>query len=156
MVGKQGFIRTMEAVIAIVLVLGFLLYVLPKQPVLAETAIPDGLASVRNFILNEFSTNQSIRDCVDSAVVIDEIDNRNKCNEGSYGTKLECKGAINSLLEKHVIPGFDYACEICPRVKPCIQVLTDKNKGKSIYPGSVFIYLSEGKAKYVRIYFWRE
>ena len=151
MVGKQGFIRTMEAVIAILLVLGFLLYILPKQPVLAESVIPEGMDSVRNYILTEFSTNRTIRECVSL------VSNYGNCIKQATYSRSNCYKVVESLLDKHTPAEFEFHCEICPEVKPCTDLYKshpDVMK-KSVYPGSVFIYLDEFNVKYARIYFWR-
>lgn len=157
MVGKQGFIRTLEAVIAILLVLGFLLYVLPKVPALAEPTVPEGIDSARNFILTEFSTNEIVRGCVSSLDINHDTNpsSGSEC-EKAFENSPDCKTSIVELLDKHTVPGFNYHCEICDDEAPCTQVLSDENRDKSIYPGTAFIYFTGTNVKYVRVYFWRK
>ncbi len=154
MVGKKGFIRTMEAVIAILLVLGFLLYILPRTPVLAESSIPEGIESARSFILMEFLTNKKIRECVNS-VSIAPIAGSNgfDCLKAPYANS-DCVSIIEEFLDRHLVPGFEYHCEVCNKVGPCTG-LPSKTIEKSVYPGAIFIYFSDN-VKYVRVYFWRK
>lgn len=150
MVGKQGFIRTLEAIIAILLVLGFLLYILPRRPVLAEPTIPESIESAKNFVLREFLTNKDIRDCIKTVNIISAGGPSNglNCLESS------CAEPIKRLLDQHAIPGYDYFCEICNNIAPCTQLPRDTMK-KSVYPGAVLIYFASDNVKYLRIYFWK-
>jgi hypothetical protein len=157
MVGKRGFIRTMEAVIAILLILGFLLYILPKTPTLAESSIPESLNSAREYILTQFLTDNYLRECVKGAILVDSISDTNKCRSIDYGEKTtECRTKISSLLDDNTPSGFANDCEICKGTNPCTQVLNEGNARKSIYPGAIFMYYLGGDTKYLRIYFWRE
>lgn len=157
MVGKKGFIRTLEAVIAILLVLGFILYILPRKQVLVESTIPEGLESSRNYILMEFLTNKEIRRCIGSVGTLEKKPSGSCTDSDIFGLQ-DCASKIEELLGKHTIPGFKYHCEICTEIAPCTDLYKiDSNIIKrSVYPGAVFIYLSSGNAKYVRVYFWRE
>ena len=150
MVGKKAFLRTMEAVIAILLVLGFLLYILPRREVYAESTIPEGIESARGFILAEFMNNEDIRACVADAEPVNAINEANKCS-----FTPSCNEFMIPVLERHLLPGFDYACEICLGTTPCSQ-LPDRTKERSIYPGAIFMYFGNRDVRHVRIYFWRE
>lgn len=147
----------MEAVIAILLVLGFLLYILPRVPALTESTMPEGLNSAREYILNRFLTDNELRDCVKNAKLIESVDDANKCINIEYDNEktTECRTKISDLLTKNTPSGFTFACEICTGTNPCTQVLNDDNAKKSIYPGSLFMYFPSN-TKYLRIYFWRE
>lgn len=135
----------MEAVIAILLVLGFLLYILPKTPALAESSIPEGLNSAREYILTKFLTDNELRDCVKDA-------NFGECYK--IGDD-DCNITISNLLKDNTPAGFTSYCEICPTTTPCTGYLTEDNARKSIYPGAIFMYYT-GDPKFVRVYFWRE
>jgi len=151
MVDKKGFIRTLEAVIAILIILSFILYILPRKHVLAKSTIPEGVESSRNFILKEFLTNTEIRECVGGII----IDATSAVSDGEECLKSKCAGVIIPLLDKHVVPGFNYTCEICDNVAPCTD-LPPETIEKSVYPGSVFMYFVGKDTKYVRVYFWRK
>ena len=151
MVGKKGFLRTMEAVVAILLVLGFLLYILPRRPVYAESTMPEGIESSRDFILTEIMNNKEIRECVGSAVIASGMSKDNSCSS----TYNDCSASLIPVLDRHLLPGFEYACEICTTVAPCYPLPT-KTIDRTIYPGAVFMYFGGSNVRYVRIYFWRE
>lgn len=150
MVGKQGFIRTLEAVIAILLVLGFLLFILPRRPVLAEPTIPESVDSARTFILREFLTNPEIRDCIK----LISIAGGGGPSTGMNCLDTACADPVRNLLDKHKVSGFEYFCEVCNNIAPCTQ-LPRQTMEKSVYPGAVFIYFATDNIKYVRIYFWK-
>lgn len=158
MVNKKGFIRTMEAVIAILIVLGFLLYILPRRTTFSESSIPEGLESSKNYLLTQFLVNQSIRDCI-GALNIDDTGKSSdgfKC-EATQSMDPDCwTGLIKPLIDDTRISGYTVWCEICDNVSPCTTYLNSGNRDKSIYPGAIFMYFSEGKEKYVRLYFWKE
>jgi hypothetical protein len=155
MVGKQGFIRTLEAVIAIILVLGFLLYILPRVPKLTDSSIPEGVDSARNYILMKFLTDNDIRRCVGSVVIpTAEKSNGFNCDkEDIYKIDDDCGSWITDLLKAHTPPGFSYSCEICDDVGPCTNLPPESMKS-SVYPGAIFMYFTSAP-KYVRVYFWR-
>lgn len=149
----------MEAVIAILLVLGFLLYIIPKTPVMAEPTTPEGLDSARNYILTRFLTDNELRSCVGKAIVaktdIGPIES-NKCMN-AMGEDEECKSKIETLLSSNTPSGFKYHCEICLNTNPCTS-LPGITMEKAIYPGALFMYFSgrTPPSRYIRIYFWKE
>lgn len=138
----------MEAVVAILLVLGFLLYILPRRDVYAESTIPEGLESSRDFILTEIMNNKDIRDCVGTAVITPGMSRDNSC-------EYSCSDILIPVLDRHLIPGFEYGCEICNTVAPCYPLPT-KTIDRAIYPGAIFMYFGGDQVKYVRVYFWKE
>jgi len=107
--------------------------------------------------LMEFLTNKDIRRCIEKAQSSDGFFDTNKCTEANYVEETEnCRKIISGLLDRHLVPGFKYGCEICLKVSPCTE-LPDETIEKSVYPGAIFMYFSDAliKTKYVRIYFWR-
>ena len=51
MVNNKGFIRTLEAVIAIIIILGLIAYLIPSRELKIE--IPSNVKEAREFIFNE-------------------------------------------------------------------------------------------------------
>ena len=132
MVNKKGFIRTLEAVIAVVVVLTFIYVVILK----AETPtgeVPFNIRDTQKFIFEEIALNDAHRNCIVSS---------------SSGPCL-CTG-INQLIEGNKPAGYNYACEICNKAQSCANL--DIPLDKSVYTDSIFI--GKDKFKILRVYFW--
>jgi len=132
---KKGFGKTLEATIAIILILSFIYYFSPK-PLTKESDLPENVKEAQKFILEEISATKELRDCVLAAP-------EGKCDPGC--TKVE------NLVKKHTPPGYAFACEICPTAGTCSSNVP---LDKSLYTNSIFI--SANNPKVVRIYFWEK
>ncbi len=130
---KQGFIRTLEAVIAVVIVLGIMLSLAPaKQP---ETDTPANLKQAQAFILNHIVTNENFRNCIMTVT--------------AYG---ECSASctiVDSFVNTNAPKGYAYRCEICGSASTCSSPLP---LDKSLYTDSRFI--ATDPAKVIRLVFW--
>ena len=60
MVNKKGYIRTLEAIIAIVLIFAVIITILPKKEITEKT--PDDIDLTAKSILNEIQNNNLFRD----------------------------------------------------------------------------------------------
>lgn len=146
MVNKKGFIRTLEAVIAIVLILGFIFYITPKV-VEFEEKVPENVANAKEFILNQILFNKEYSSCIISA-------GNENCETAITCDKNE---EIKKLFKDNVPYGYEYACEICSsdsQKKPCIN-LPEKTFEKSVYTNSIFIYKPTKDYNIMRIYIWK-
>ncbi len=63
MVNKKGYIKTIEAIIAILILLGFFIYMLPNEPI-GKAPVPEDIRLMQSIILEEISNNQAYRDCL--------------------------------------------------------------------------------------------
>ena len=141
---KRGWIRTLEAVIAILLIFGFILYVTPKTQSYGDTT-PQIVESRQNFIMKTILENNDYRNCV--------LDG----GSGSYcfgPDGVLCVGyreEIENLVEKNKPLGYDYACEICPSSASCTNV--NALAEKSVYTSAIFVS-KPGTGKVMRLYFW--
>ncbi len=135
---NKGFIKTLEAVVAIMLLFTFIYIILPKTIENSGTT-PDNVKSVENFVIKEMLYNSSFRDCVFTA------------NNDFCPTQGSCD--IQGFLANKVPYGYDYACEICNQVQTCIPaeaIPFDRN----IYVDSV--YFIKETPKVLRIYLWEK
>ena len=136
MVNKKGFIKTLEAVIAIILILGFVYAMTPKQEPKAEPT-PLNIRDTQQFILNEVALNKTFRNCITSSPV-------SACDNG-------CLQQINAFIDKNTPSGYENSCEVCARAISCSsnQLPLDR----SIYTDSIFIGHTTS-SKIFRVYFW--
>jgi len=107
---KKGYLRMIEAVIAIVIIFGFILTVLPKKA--QDTgAIPPELDSTLRAILEEAQNNEEFRSCL---LLNNDINLVTATNPLQVTKKnLNCLGEqISSSLSS--LSPWDYAFAICP------------------------------------------
>ena len=134
---KKGFGKTLEATIAIILILTFIFYFTPK-PLSKEPSIPVNVMEAQSFILEQISTKDSFRDCLVQTAAV------GKC-------ETVCRAVNNFIKHKDNKPfGYTAACEVCDSASTCYTDNLPINV--SLYTDSVFL---AGKfPKVVRIYFW--
>lgn len=143
-INKRGFIRTIESVIAIVILLGFILYIYDDGSSEIKTGIPENVEKANTYIINEFLHNETLRSCF-----VNNIGNGN-CNSV---LEINCKNKINDFLLKSVPIGYSSACEICKDSRSCTSFNFPKEK--SVYPKTGFIYSNIYKeGRIVRIYIY--
>ena len=151
MFGRKGFIRTVEAVIAIVILLGLVLAIFGgEEKEIKKT--PDIVENALNYISNEFLYNEVFRNCF-LKVRFPDKNNGGKCNDmvSSIGA---CSQSINTFLSSSVPAGYSSHCEICKTTRSC-STLPNLAEDKSVYPKSIFMYAEindKEEARVVRIY----
>jgi hypothetical protein len=138
---NKGFAKTLEAGIAVILVLVFIFYVLPKQaPEQTVLRIPENVDTAQSFILQEISTQEDLRNCALYAATT------GKCED------IPCQN-IFALITSNTPAGYSSACEICATANTCatnLNLPTDV----SLYTDSVFLS-DRAASKIVRVYFWK-
>ena len=105
--GKRGYIRTLEAIIAIVIILIFIFTVLPKD--VPEVKTEYRIENYKSFLIKELQYNKTVREDVVA------VDNVNGCERGCSACSEECIIAVNSI-EGAIggkIRGYDYHFKIC-------------------------------------------
>lgn len=91
---RKGFIRTLEAIIAIVIILVVSFTIISRSS--AEvSSVPSVVVASQNIIIQSLNLNETIRDCV-----LDDL-----CNTES--------GLVSDLLEAYQPPGYEYAFRVC-------------------------------------------
>tara|TARA_Y100000310_G_scaffold335536_1_gene417807 strand:- start:578 stop:988 length:411 start_codon:yes stop_codon:yes gene_type:complete len=134
MVNKKAYLKTLEAVIAIILFLSFIsaALLLNKPPEKQEK--PQDIELLQDYIFNKLETEPELRQCL--------IDNNTIC----------ISGVINSSLHTQKL---DYDFEIC-NLDPdqCIYNIV-LNETKTIYADSLIIQEGNNSA-IIRLYIWKK
>ncbi|MFH0936057.1 MAG: hypothetical protein V1815_00060, partial [Candidatus Woesearchaeota archaeon] len=134
MVNKKGYLKTIEAVIAILIILGFIYVITPKNHLPEETT-PQNVESSEEFIVTQVLYNSTYRDCI----VKDD------------------RPCVETLVKKNTPSGYNYQFEMCDTSTSCLQKLgITLPIDKSIYSKNVFISQESGliNPKVFRIYMW--
>ena len=150
MVNKKGFIRILEAVIAIILILGFIFWITPRVTEFEEE-IPENVASSKEFIMNQILQKKEYGECIAAAKYGISSGEHGNCENALCE---ERKNEIMNLFENIPI-GYDYWCEICPSSMSCTN-LPPRSEKKSIYTNSIFVYKSDQSYNTIRIYIWKK
>lgn len=132
---KKGFVRTLEAVIAVIIVLGIILVVTPSRPS-QDSETPATIKESQSFILDRISTDEAHRSCIQTAAA-------GEC-------RTPCQ-AIDLFIRDHQPKGYAYRCEICNSASTCSPSLP---LDKSLYTDSRLI--ATNPAKVLRLIFWEQ
>ena len=133
---KKGFAKTLEATIAIILILTFIFYFTPKS-LSEDPSIPVNVMESQSFILEQISTDPAFRNCI-----------LQDPPPAGVGTCEAVCDAVNKFVRDKKPFGYSFACEVCASANTC----TSNPLDVSLYTDSVF--LSGTNPKVVRIYFW--
>ena len=138
MVNNKGFVRTLEAVIAILIVFGFVVLLSPlnKRP---QPETPFTVTDAQHFLLEEVALNTTFRTCITGAATT------GACTNG-------CLARVDQFIKEHTPPGYQHGCELCQRASSCTTTALPLDK--SIFTDSVFI--SGDTSKILRVYFWEQ
>ncbi len=137
----KGFVRTLEAVIAIVILLGAVLILIPEeQPVTGE--VPAEIQDVQSYVLQEIALNKNYRDCVTTS----NAGYEGKCQGG-------CLTPINDFIISKIPFGYTGVCELCNSAISCTNM--DLPIDKSIYTDSIFL-VKPPVTKVLRVYFYEK
>ena len=144
MVNKKGFIRTLEAVIAITIILGFIIYMAPSRKL--DVGIPSNVKEAKEFILHEILINQTFRDCVEEGLIY-------TTKTGCGDCKGACDGKLRNFLNANKPFGYEYECEI---YKSGTETGCGEHKLGDVYTGAVLLNLGENNYKEFRIFFFEK
>jgi hypothetical protein len=147
MKNKKGFIKTLEAVLAIIILLSLILTLTPKTEI--NTSKPNSLQQAHNIMFSEISQNISFRECIIDLTDNKEINNPPDFTNGNPLTD-QCLTPINTFLETYRPHGFIYLAEVCDKSASCL--VGDLPIDKQIYSESIM--LASETSKVFRIYFW--
>lgn len=120
---KKGFIRTLEAVIAIVLLLTFIFWIMPSN-IIDESDTPAIISAAEDLINHELMTDNELRNYILEAD-LDDI------NSVSY---INAMAAITQVIEDRKPYGYEYQIAICADVNCYI----DASSG-SVYMNDILI-----------------
>lgn len=134
---KKGYLKTLEAIIAIIIILLVVYAIIPKY-VEPKPNPPLAVQDAQRFILSDISNNDTLR-------VMILTDNPNVAAE------------VQKTIQAHMLPNYDFACAICPQTSACIQPTPFD---KTVYMNDIFIAsspgltLAEQKPKIIRFWMW--
>ena len=137
MVDKKGYIKTLEAVIAIVLLLIFVYTLIPRN-IEVKAEKPPVVEAAQQVIIKEIINNETIRSGIIDFGITD-------CR--TY-TKL-----TEDIIKKHLPGGYSFTCEICD-TPICVSNATPIDK--SVYMTDVFLSATPNNQnpKILRIWIW--
>lgn len=145
MVNKKGYIKTLEAVIAIIIII-MVGYILIAQPAEPAPDVPSVVKGVQKIITQSIQFNEQIRNNLTAPTL----------PPPRAGLPYDLlKKDINDTIAKNSPLGYDYACAICSNPGTCIAILPLE---KSIYMIDVLIASGEKQQnpRIVRIWFWKK
>lgn len=136
---KKGFLRTLEAVIAIIIVLGLILFLTPtKIPDVGD--VPGSVEEAQKIIVQEISQNATYRKCA--------LDNKDR---SCIGMDYPCN-YVEQFVRGNTPSGYDYNCEICDSSVSCVDNLHIP-VDKTVYAKDIFI--SGPPSRVFRVYMWQ-
>ena len=156
---NKGFIKTLEAVISIVLLLGFILFMLSMTKQNEVVAKPYIVQDSQTYILDQVLYDANLRDCVSKANVPASCPPGDTCKCQNILSSpdpncVELFTGTDGLITKNTPIGYGADCEICPTAASC----TDVSAGlKDLYTDARFIGKSgSNDLKVVRIYMFEK
>ncbi len=147
MKNKKGFIKTLEAVLAIIVLLSLIFILTPKTEI--DISKPNSLQQAHNIMFSEISQNISFRDCIFTLSGNKEINNPPDFTNGNPSSD-QCLTPINNFLEAYRPHSYIYLAEVCDKSASCLT--GDLPIEKQIYSESIM--LASDTPKVFRIYFW--
>ena len=147
MVGKKGYIKTLEAVLAVLIIMIGSYALLPRNEE-APPTVPPLVESAKDYVTYSIMANNSLR---------------NHIVEGQCVAAPDIESIITSDSNKPVLGLYDYSCLICTELGGATCV-ANTPIDRAVYMADVFISsaptsllpLSQQKPRVVRIWFWRK
>lgn len=160
MVNKKGYLKTIEAVIAIVLILVFIVSIWPKSQEI-KTKTPRDIELTLDRILNEFQYNPDYRGCILLIYTIysKPEDLPSDSPPPPEKSQNECYYYIDDFINENLPQALDYKMSICSVGSGCIPLDVELNLPKEdIYTKSAFISasLKDINPKTIKVYIWRK
>ena len=129
MVGKKGFLRIVEATIAILIILGALLVISSQR----EVNTGADLTGTLRRLLEEIAKNQDLRNQITSYDLANCETSYEVCR--TEPPNKEVLGNISEFLDERINPAFDYSISICNAENICYF--------QESYPDAQEIYAAE-------------
>ncbi|MFH1592990.1 MAG: hypothetical protein ABIB47_06520 [Candidatus Woesearchaeota archaeon] len=177
---KKGYIRILEAIFAILLLFGVIIY-LTQQTTEKDYSAPSLVESSQRFVLDTISFDTALRYCViegisgsgDSYVGPCDVDTGFTLSESELPVTaptsriknyidedgvISCGDAIGNFIMGSLPLGHYYTCEICESSLSCLN--TDEgaaipDDGRDVYTKTIFLAISDKVSeKVVRLYYW--
>ena len=133
---KKGIIRILEAVIAILIIIGVVLVIAVNKP--ADTSVD--FVGKLNDLLDEVAKNKTLRD----DIILNGVG---------------AEGAVSDFLSDRIGPGFQYEVKICSPNKICALTSFPGDVGTDVFSAERIISASLAKKNYypqkVKVFLWR-
>lgn len=142
MVSKKGYIKTLEAVIAVIMIV-IISYMLISRPIELPPDVPLIVKGAQKVIDQSIQLNETIRTYLAKQDLSSE-------------ERTLLQGYIKDRIDQHITPGYDYTCLICSKPGECLSEYTPLDK--SIYMTDVLVASSEEQqnVRIVRIWVWKK
>ena len=113
MVNKNGYLRTIEALISVIALLAVLLVIMPKEQI--EKKVPDIVTSSHNYFLDLVINSPEHRSCIlNGNLNKDKCPLPIECEEcGQIGKTIECDNKLDNALKIVEAAGFTTKCLVC-------------------------------------------
>ncbi len=134
---KRGLIKTLEAILAVVILLGAVLVFVKEDP--KEELTVESVKQAQKFILREISLNETFRSCITGNPAY-----AGACTGG-------CRDDIAMFVSQSTPAGFVSECEICDKAISCVSLNLPVDR--SIFADSVLVS-DHPVSKVVRVYFF--
>lgn len=142
--------RTLEAIIAIVLILIFIYSIMPKE----ELDLPENpMENYGNFVIKKLIYNNTIRE------KLIDINDSNNCDKNCLETafcNIECKEAskdIDDVVSTTLLPDHNYFFKICNQPS-CITAETPMDKSIYMFDALIGSDTTKINPLIVRIWIW--
>ncbi|MFH1332377.1 MAG: hypothetical protein ABIH63_03795 [archaeon] len=138
---KKGYLKTLEAIIAIILLLVVVYTVIPKY-IEPRPEPPIAVQDAQRFIVNDISSDDELR-----ATILTSTDD------------ALISSGVEKVVREHMLPNYDFVCAICPQTSACVM---PSPLDKSVYMSDVFVAssmgfsLGEQRPKIVRFWMWQK
>ncbi|GEM_PF-906037 len=147
---KKGFIRTLESVIAIILLLTLVYMLAPEQEAIPDK--PGRVDEAHRAIFDEVLVNATMRSClVNTVSFFGALNNASGLYNGTVISD-PCLLPLLEYIEKYVPTGFVFLAELCNTSVSCLDDALPVDR--ALYAESVWIGTSTPKI--FRVYFWKK
>ena len=160
MVNKKAYIRTVEAIIAIVLILTFTIYIWPKESQV-ESKIPREIELTLSRIINEFQYNEEYRSCILQIKLIRSLTVQEIQGLEIDDTIKRCYNELSAFVKDNIPQTLLYSLSICSVEGYCAPSDIEVNLPKeNVYTKGAFISTTTTEqnpdSKTVKLYVWRK
>ena len=160
MVNKKAYIRTVEAIIAIVLILTFIVYIWPKESQV-ESKIPRDIELTLDRTINEFQYNEGCRICILQINLISSLTAQEIQDLADDDTIKTCYNKLNDFIKNNIPQTLLYYLSICSVEGYCAPSDIEVNLPKeNVYTKGAFISTTtieqNPDSKTVKLYIWRK
>ena len=147
MVGKKGYIKTLEAVLAVLIIMIGSYALIPKNRD-TPPAVPPLVEGAKSYLASSIIGNLSVR---------------NSMVNGNCTAGIDINAIIASDPNKQALALYDYACLICTTLGGT-SCVANTPIDRAVYMADVFISsapslavpLDQQKPRVVRMWFWRK